>query len=1142
MNFITCRSLCDLFTAPYTVGKPAKTYHQTWRIMKLTFILITIAFMHVYASSYSQTVTFSGKNVALEKVFKSIRKQTGYVFFYSYDLLQHSRPIDLDFNNKPLEQVLTYCLAGQSLDYTIENKTIVISLAKNNGDAKQVPVKIKGKVTDSTGAVLPGATIAIKGKTGVLVIGVDGTFTIDAQPGDVLIISYMGLASKQITISAGTTTLNIVLSPETGRLNEVVVVGYGTQNKKDLSTAVATVGSKVLGRQVVSSFENALQGQAPGVQVNNPTGQPGSAINISIRGKNSLSLSTSPLYVIDGVPVQPGYDEELGIGNQRPNPLSTLATSDIESIDVLKDGAAAAIYGSRASNGVVVVTTKRGKAGKPQVDFNMYYGQQKLVKKIKLLNGKQFASIYNQSLINAGEDPAYDVDTVTTNTNWQDLLYHDAPIRNYQLSIQGGTDKTKYYISGAYFNQDGIIRNSGFERYSAKINLDQQVTDKFKIGTSLNLANTQNNRSTRSEMQLNNSGVVLGALEQIPTLAIYNPDGTYALNPFSQSDNPYGDNETTHNIIKMNQLFGNMYGEYNILKNLVFRTSIGIDYRAQIENQFIARENPGFENAASASRGSAATGTNTGTIWLWENTLTYKAVFKNEHNLTLLAGQSAQNSELFTSSASGYGFPSNAVPYLFAASIKQSISSYEEQWGLVSYFLRANYNYKDKYYASASMRADGSSRFAANNRYGYFPAVSAAWRISQEPFFDKNGIVSELKLRGSFGANGNQNVGVYDRYSTYGTGYNYSNYTGDGSVAGGIAAQRIGNDKLKWETTYQYDAGFDVDLFNSRVNVTGDVYLKRTKDLLTEVPLAISSGAEITTIVENLGQVQNKGFELGINTVNVRSSSGFTWSTQFNFSLNRNKILDLGTLVDENGKTVNRQIIGDYSINEKGQPLGAFYGYVVKGIFQSAAEVAGAPKQPNASAGDLRFEDLNNDGVIDANDRKIIGDPNPKFISGITNTFSFKGVDLSFFFQGSFGNQIYNQNRTLLENMVNPFNQSIDVLNSWTHAGQKTNLPREVYGDPNGNSSFSTQYLESGTYVRLKNLTLGYTFPSALLKKVGIASLRLYATGQNILTFTKYKGYDPEVNADPLSNTGFGRDYGVYPPAKTYTLGINVQF
>jgi TonB-linked SusC/RagA family outer membrane protein len=1141
MNFITYGTRRRPFPLLLKSTRTSRNrYEQTWRIMKLIFILTTLAFVHVFASGYSQQVTYSGKNEALEKVLQSIKKQTGYVFFYSYDLMHKAKPVSVQLHEVPLEQALKACFSDQPLDFTIENKTIIISDRK---EAFVNPIKVKGKVTDTTGLPLPGASITIKGRPFGVQSNVDGSFSIDAQTGDILIVSFIGYLSKQITLNSNNNDLHVVLSQNASNLNEVEIrIGYGTQQKRELSTAVATVGSKALGRQIVSSFENALQGQAPGVEVSNPTGQPGSAINISIRGKNSLSLSTSPLYVIDGVPVQPGYDEEIGIGNQRPNPLSTINTSDIESIDVLKDGAAAAIYGSRASNGVVVVTTKRGKSGKPQVNFNMYYGVQQLAKKIKLLDGKQFAGIYNQALINADMDPAYNVDTVTTNTNWQDLLYHTAPISNYQLSVQGGSDKTKYYLSGAYFNQDGIIRNSGFERYSVKLNLDQQVSDQFKIGTSLNLANTKNNRSTRTEMELNNSGVVLGALEQIPTIPIYNPDGTYALNPFSRSDNPFGDNETTHNTITLNQLFGNIYGEYTILPNLVLRSSAGIDYRAQIENQFIARENPGFENAPSASRGSAATGTNTGTIWLWENTLTYKTTLNKDHYLTLLAGQSVQNSSLFTSSSSGYGFPSNAVPYLFAASIKQTMSSYEEQWGLMSYFFRANYNYKDLYYASASMRADGSSRFAANHRFGYFPAASVAWRMSNESFFHKSDFLSELKVRASFGANGNQNVGVNDRFSTFGTGYNYSNYNGDGSVAGGIAPEKIGNDQLKWETTYQYDAGVDMELFNNRVTLTADVYLKKTKDLLTNVPLSPSSGSENLVIVQNLGQVQNKGFELGINTINLRSAEGLNWNTQFNFSLNRNKILDLGTLMDDSGKQVGRQIIGDYSINEKGQPLGAFYGYVVKGIFQTPAEVAAAPVQPNAAPGDLRFEDLNGDGVIDAKDRKIIGNPNPKFIAGITNTLTYKGFDLSFFFQGSFGNKIFNQNRTLLENMINPFNQSVVVLNSWTHAGQDTNIPREVYGDPNGNASFSTQYLESGTYVRLKNLTLGYTFPSAFLKKMRMSSLRIYVTGQNLLTFTKYKGYDPEVNADPLSNTGFGRDYGVYPPARTYTAGLSVQF
>lgn len=1143
MKYTRCFSLKPASDQTGT-GKTNHLFSHTWRKMKLIITLLTITALHVSASTYSQTVSMTGKQIKLEKAFQSITAQTGYVFFYSYDLLQKARPVTVKLHNMPLELALTACLSGEDLDYSIEDKTIIISAGKLPLPAR--PGLVRGLVSDTSGTALAGATISIKGSSTGVMTAADGSFSIQASAGDILEISFIGMQTRSVKLTSSGTFLNLVLRPEVSTLNQVVVVGYGTQTKKELSTSITTVGSKALGRQVVSSFEDALQGQAPGVQVDNPTGQPGSAINISIRGKNSLSLSTSPLYVIDGVPVQPGYDEELGIGNQRPNPLSTINTSDIESIDVLKDGAAAAIYGSRASNGVIVVTTKRGKKGKPVISFNMYTGQQSLVKKLPLLNGKQFAAVYNQALTNAGLPIAYNPDTVKTNTNWQDLLYHTAAMSNYQLSLQGGNDQTKYYISGAYFDQDGIITNSGFKRYSIKINLDQQVTARFRIGTSLSLANTLNNRSTRTEMELNNSGVVLGALEQIPTLAVYNADGTYALNPFSQSDNPYGDNQTTHNTISLNQLFGNMYGEYSLGKNLTLRSSMGIDYRAQIENQFISRENPGFENAPSASRGSAATGTNTGTIWLWENTATYKPVLSKNNSLTLLAGQSVQNSNLFSSSSAGYGFPSDAVPYLYAASIRQSMSSYQEQWGLVSYFARANYSYKDKYYVAASLRADGSSRFSASNRFGYFPAASLAWRISQEPFFTKNDFISELKVRASFGANGNQNVGVNDRFSTFGTGYNYSNYTGDGSVAGGIAPERIGNPALKWETTNQYDAGVDLELLNNRIAVTADIYLKKTTNLLTNVPLSYSSGAEATganaVIVENLGQIQNKGFELGINTINISAPTGFNWSTQFNFSLNRNRIMDLGNLLDASGNRVGRQIIGDYSINEKGHPLGAFYGYVVRGIFQNAAEVAAAPVQPNASAGDLRFADLNGDGIIDANDRRIIGDPNPTFISGITNTFSYKGIDLSFFFQGSFGNMIYNQNRSLLENMINPFNQSISVLNSWTHENQKTNLPREVYGDPNGNASFSTQYLENGTYVRLKNLTLGYTFPPEVLKHIGISSVRVYLSGQNMLTFTKYKGYDPEVNADPLSSTGFGRDYGVYPPAKTYTLGINIQF
>lgn len=858
-------------------------------------------------------------------------------------------------NKKKLLKKIQNRVSGISILFTF----LFISFQGSAQDAE-----IRGVVSDSGGQPLPGVNIVVKGTTIGTQSDFAGKYALNAATDAVLVFSFVGFKTEEVSVN-GRTKIDMQLSENQKNLQEVVVVGYGTQTNRDLSTAISSVGAKALSRQVVSSFENALQGQATGVQVTNPSGAPGSSININIRGVNSVNLTASPLYVIDGVPVQPTYDQEVGFGNQKPNPLSTIDPKDIESIDVLKDGASAAIYGSRASNGVVVITTRRGKSGKAQVTFNTYYGVQQLRKKMAMATGQQFAQLYNEALRNAGKPEAYNPDTVKTNTDWQDLIYRNALIKNYQLSIGGGSEKTKYYVSGSYFNQDGIIRNSGFERYAAKINVDQKVSDKLRIGTSLNLAATRNNRSVRSEVGLSNGGMVIGALQQIPTIPVYKPDGTYALNPFSQSDNPVGNLLESKSYANINQLFGNLYGEFDVLKNLTFRTSAGIDFRSQIENQYVTRQHPGTQNAPSASRGSAQTGTNTQTVWLWENTLTCRPKVNENGSLELLAGFSAQNSNRFTSGASGYGFPSNAVPYLSSASNYNPSTSFEDQWGLVSYFARANYNYKERYYLSLSMRSDGSSRFEKGRRFGYFPAASLAWRVFDENFFQTHSTLSDLKIKASFGANGNQNIGNYDRFSTYGTGYNYTNYTGDGSVAGGIAPKKIGNSRITWETTYQYDIGFDIALFNNRVTVTADVYLKKTKNLLNYVPLSYSSGAEASganaTVIANIGQIQNKGVELAINSTNVRRENGLSWTTNFNISANKNEVLDLGTTQNARGETSDRTIIGDNWIVEKGKPLGSFYGYEVQGIFQTTAEVTAAPRQSNASPGDLRFRDTNGD-------------------------------------------------------------------------------------------------------------------------------------------------------------------------------------
>ncbi|TGE25889.1 TonB-dependent receptor [Hymenobacter aquaticus] len=1010
---------------------------------------------------------------------------------------------------------------------------------------------VSGRVVDAKGEPLPGVTVVVAGTTLGSATNTNGEYLIQDVPAgaQTLVISSVGYVTTRLPITVvdgqptqvGSTTL----SEDTQALSEVVVVGYGTQSRQELTTAVSSVSSKALERQTVAGFDQALQGQTPGVQVTSPSGAPGAGINVRIRGNSSVSLSNSPLYVIDGVPVLPTYNRELGgLSNQSPNPLNALNPNDIESIDVLKDGAAAAIYGVRASNGVVVITTKRGKAGKAQVGLNVYYGQQQLRKKLDLLNARQFAEYYNEARINAGGTAAYpDLNNLPANTDWQDEVYDKASIQNYQLNVSGGSDKTRYYASGSYFKQEGIALNSGFDRFSFRLNLDQEVAKRFRIGTNLNLSRTNNNGSVRSERGAGNGGTVVGTLTQIPTLPVRNPDGTYATNPFNSSfDNPVGNLLETRNKALIYQAIGNLYGELDVLSNLQLRSSVGIDFRSQVENEYVTREFPGNRQTTTpdpATLGAARTGTDQQVIWLNENTLTYNPDLGAKNRLTLLAGQSVQASNRFTSNARGTGFPSNAVPYLYAATANRSVSSYEEEWGLFSVFGRAIYNYDERYLATVSLRTDASSRFAKNKRFGYFPAVSLGWNVSKESFFPQSTAISNLKVRASYGENGNQEIGNYARFTTYGSGAGYQG--SGGSIAGGISPERIGNADVSWERTKQTNFGVDVSLLRDKLNFTADLYQKRSTDLLFEVPLPLSSGAQTLNIIQNLGEVENKGLELGLNTTNVQSDNGgFAWTTQLNFTLNRNKVINIGTVRNEQGVVSDRKIIGDYSIVQAGLPLGTFYGLQTDGIFQTDDEAK--KLNPEARAGDIRFKDLNGDNKITDADRTVIGNSNPKSIAGVTNTFSYKGLELSVFFQGSFGNDIYHENRRSTEGMYQALNQTTRVLNRWTPTNRDTDVPRAVLNDPAGNNQVSNRFIEDGSYVRLKNVTLAYALPSGLMQKAGISGIRVYVTGQNLLTWTDYTGYDPEVSADPFSSTGFGRDLGVYPQSRTYTVGLNATF
>jgi TonB-linked SusC/RagA family outer membrane protein len=564
-------------------------------------------------------------------------------------------------------------------------------------------VPVTGRVTGTNGEGLPGVTVLVKGTTNGTATDANGNFSLSVPENSTLVFSSVGFLRQEVPVGA-TTTFTIQLKEDTQSLKEVVVVGYGTQNRQEVTTAVTSVSAAAIERQPVAGFDQALQGQAPGVQVTAPTGAPGAGINVRVRGNASLSLNGSPLYVVDGVPILPSYNQEVSVGNQRINPLNTINPNDIESIDVLKDGAAAAIYGVRAANGVVVITTKRGKVGQAQVGLNVYYGRQYLRKKLNVLNAQQFAQEYNDIQAGAGLAPGFadpnSPSPTNTNTDWQDAVYRPGYQQNYQLSVSGGTEKTRYYISGGYFNQQGISLNSGFNRYSFKLNLSEELSSRFRMGTNLNLSRTHNNGSVRSELALGNSGTVLGALSQIPTVPIYGPTGAYGVNPFNQSDNPVGDLLESSNLANVYQVVGNLYGEFDVLKNLKARTSVGIDFTSQNENQYISTNYPGTSNADASVRGRAQVGNTLVPIWLLENTLTYNPNLGDQHHLTLLAGQSMQASDRVTSGATTQGFPNNGTPYLSGGSSVVGIPySYEEQWSLLSYFARATYDYEGRYLA-----------------------------------------------------------------------------------------------------------------------------------------------------------------------------------------------------------------------------------------------------------------------------------------------------------------------------------------------------------------------------------------------------------------------------------------------------------
>jgi TonB-linked SusC/RagA family outer membrane protein len=990
---------------------------------------------------------------------------------------------------------------------------------------------VSGTVKADSGEPLPGVYVLVKGSTIGTTTDAEGKYAIETSENTTLIFTFIGMKNIEETVN-NRTQIDVVMLADVSQLGEVVVVGYGTQLKSDVTGSVASVSSKEISERPVTSMAQALQGRAAGVQVSQTSNAPGGGVSIRIRGGNSIQGGNEPLYVVDGYPLI----NENG---------SSINPNDIESIDILKDASATAIYGSRGANGVVIITTKRGKSGRNNIQFETYYSVQQVRKKLDMLDAKQLATLINEGIDNINQDnvgkpgfpkpPAYTqeaIDTMGKGTNWQDQIFRKAPQKNYQLTLTGGDDKNQYSISGNYFDQKGIIVNTDYSRASLRLNLDRKLSSKFKIGNSISFMRTKSHAVNTDGDGGAGAGVVYGSLIFSPTVPVFNADGTYTIDNRPGAikiSNPLALAKLTTNETTVNRLLGNVSGEYEIVEGLKFKVMAG----ANISSNKNGSYTPRTVYAGVGSNGSASVYNSQFAEWLNENTLTYNKAIDN-HKITALLGYTIQQATFEDFRANAQNFANDILTYknLGAAQQTNPGASSSSKWGLRSYIARVNYDYSGRYLVTLTSRVDGSSRFGKGNKNAFFPSGSVAWRISKEKFMENVAAVSDLKIRASYGITGNQEINQYQSLSALGT----ANYNFNNSLSIGYAPTRIANPNLKWETTAQTDIGIDIGLFTNRILITADYYKKKTSDLLYNVPLPISSG--YTTSLQNIGKVQNTGYELGVSTVNV--DRAFKWNTNFNISWNRNKILDLGNVKGDvpSGQASGHLQLANTGILRVGQPIGVFYGLVTDGIFQTQEEID-ASAQKTAKIGDRKYKDVKADGVINADDRTIIGYAQPKYIFGFSNNFSWKGFDLSVFIQGVQGNNIMNMNRFELESMTGVANQSTAVLNRWTPTNHSNTIPRATStGAP---YQISSRQVENGSYIRLKNIQLAYNIPVDLLKKIKVSNVKIYVTAQNWITITKYTGFDPEVSRFGQDNLSMGVDYGSYPTNKQFLVGALIK-
>ncbi len=1111
-------------------------FKKIFRMVRFTLFCFFLSLLQVVAvDSYSQQtrLTLNQQNQKLENVLKTIEDKSEFFFLYNRDLINVDKTVTISAKDQTINVILDELLNGTDIKYSVINRQIILSnLEGISGLNSQQQKSISGKVTDSTGGGLPGVSVVVKGTTTGVITDMNGKYSLSKVPENAILqFSFVGMKTQEIAIE-NKTTINVALAEETVGIEEVVAVGYGTTKKSDLTGAIASVKGTQLTRLATVDPVQALQGSIAGVEITSNSGQPGSGTRVRIRGVGTINNS-NPLYVVDGF--------------QSEN-INFLMPGDIESIEILKDASATAIYGSRGANGVILVTTKKGKAGKTKFSFNGYAGVQKVWKKIDVTNAEGYATLVSEAYQNEGQQVPANISeriqnaikTHASGTDWQDEITQIGMINNYNLAVSGGTEQNRYLFSGGYFQQDGTVKSTSLKKYVIRLNDELILTKNIKAGISANFTRTGS---------LGYSNILRGAVLANPISTPFTSTGEFGYNDIENATNVVRMiDDQKYNKTENNNLFSNAYIDVKLFSGLSFRSDFGINYNNIHAKPYLPKYFVGLNDQRSIS---SLTENRSETVgWVLSNYVNYNKKFGSDHFLSATLGQEIQRKYGNGISITSYDVPSDAsLQYISASrSLNSNFTSAQSDEELHSFFTRANYDYKSRYLLTATLRYDGSSKFLQDVRWGLFPSFGAAWKISDENFLKNANDISSLKIRAGWGQVGNQNAAP--NYGYVSTARNNMNYVFNNVIVPGMIPTQLSNPNLKWETTVSSNIGVDADLFNNRLSVTADYFIKNTKDMIALLPVADYIGAAPASA--NVASMQNKGLEFAAN---YRSTiNKLHYDLGFNITKISNKVTDLGGATPIASGNVISQM-GNTTLTDVGYEIAYFYGLKTNGIFKSQDEInafknsSGALIQPNAKPGDVRFIDFNNDGKISSLDKTYLGSASsPDFSYGISLNLSYDNFDFKLLLFGVQGIEAVNgMSRYLLKTSNstgswNNFNAS--RLNRWTPNNVNSNEPRMTTKDLNGNDQFSDRFVEDASYLRARNIEIGYTLPTNLSSKFKVNSLRFNLSIDNLFTLTKYSGFDPEISetgnyGDPLS---YGVDFGNYPQPRTFRFGLNLEF